>query len=205
MGRDRERETPRKRFRGVLGAGSTREEGREAGEGRGREAGGGGGEGGREGRRRQGRGREGGRGGGGEGGSAGRPETAAGGGRGRQTGRGGESGNTASKPLLGLTGTPHSHCAKHIQTRELFISFTNDTTEEYTSRGQRENAVIKEEDKLNDNTFSELLVVEQLVARDWSTQGRWPPGSFVHRIIQARMLESVPISIPERAATNVYI
>lgn len=80
-----------------------------------------------------------------------------------------------SSSLLGLTRTPRVWicCAKHIQTRELFI-YLNNTTEEYATRRQRENTVIKEEGKLNDTTFSELLVVEQLVARDWSTQGLGP-------------------------------
>lgn len=131
-----------------------------------REEAGAGGEGGREGGK-GGRGRAGGRQGGAGGGRQGRAgeggaqegqklqQEEAGE---RQTGRGGER-NTASKPLLGLTGTPHSHCAKHIQTRELFISFTSTTTEEYTSRGQREKEVIKEEDKQMINTFQSCVLL----------------------------------------------
>lgn len=34
-----------------------------------------------------------------------------------------------SSSLLGITRTPHSHCAKYIQTRELFISSTSTTQE----------------------------------------------------------------------------
>ena len=66
------------------------------------------------------------------------------GGEGRQKGQkeGREGGsslwNALSSRLLGVTRTPHSHCARCTQTRELFISFTSTTQEKNMQAEDRE-------------------------------------------------------------------